>query len=82
MVLKHRFVWESHYGAIPKGYNVQFKDGNRQNCDISNLYLISRQEQLSTQNGIYRYPVDIQKAIRKLSTLKKRIRKYEQTNRN
>ena len=82
MVLKHRLVWESHHGAIPKGYNVQFKDGNRQNCDISNLYLISRQEQLSTQNGMYRYPVEIQKTIRNLSTLKKRIRKYEQTNRN
>lgn len=82
MVLKHRLVWERHHGAIPKGYNVQFKDGNRQNCDISNLYLISRQEQLSTQNGMYRYPVEIQKTIRNLSTLKKRIRKYEQTNRN
>ena len=82
MVLKHRLVWESHYGAIPKGYNVQFKDGNRQNCDISNLYLISRQEQLSTQNGMYRYPAELQKTIRNLSKLKKRIKKYEQTNRN
>lgn len=82
MMLKHRFVWQQHNGAIPKGYNVQFKDGNRQNCDISNLYLISRQEQLSNLNSIHRYSRELEQAIRKYSSLKKQIRKYEQANRN
>ncbi len=46
MRLKHRQVWEQHHGPIPKGYNVQFRDGDRTNCDIDNLYLISRKDQL------------------------------------
>lgn len=53
MVLKHRLVWERHNGPIPKGCNVQFKDGNPANCDIENLYLISRrdQAQANKRNG-------------------------------
>ena len=42
--MKHRYVWEQAHGKIPDGYLVAFRDGNRQNCDLSNLYLISRQE--------------------------------------
>lgn len=48
--LKHRIVWEKHNGPIPKDYNVQFKDGNRQNVAIDNLYIISRRDQLK-KNG-------------------------------
>lgn len=44
--LKHRLIYEQHYGDIPTGYNVIFLDGNRQNFDISNLKLISRAEDL------------------------------------
>lgn len=48
---KHRVLWEQHNGPIPKGFNVQFKDGNTLNCVIENLYLISRSEQL-VQNSL------------------------------
>lgn len=41
---KHRYVWEQHYGAIPEGAIVTFKDGNPQNCDIANLELIRRED--------------------------------------
>lgn len=43
-VLKHRYVWEQQNGPVPDGYVVAFRDGNRQNCDINNLYLLSREE--------------------------------------
>ena len=43
-VLKHRHVWEQANGEVPEGYVVAFRDGNRQNCDISNLYLLSRED--------------------------------------
>ena len=43
-VLKHRYVWEQHNGEVPEGYVIAFRDGNRQNCDISNLTLMSREE--------------------------------------
>lgn len=41
MVHKHRHVWQQHYGPIPNGMLVTFRDGNRQNCDIENLELRS-----------------------------------------
>lgn len=43
-VLKHRYVWEQANGEVPEGYVVAFRDGNRQNCDLSNLYLLSRED--------------------------------------
>lgn len=46
MVFKHRWVWEQHNGPIPKGYLICFRDGNRQNCDISNLELVTRSESM------------------------------------
>lgn len=70
--LKHRLVWEKHYGKIPEGYNVQFKDGNRQNCDISNLYLISRSKQMQS-NTATRYPAELRMAMRLSKRLKRKI---------
>lgn len=46
IVHKHRYLWELHHGSIPKGFNVQFKDGNTLNCVIENLYLIDRSKQV------------------------------------
>ena len=40
----HRAEYEKHYGPIPEGMVVIFKDGNRGNCDIRNLKLISAAE--------------------------------------
>ena len=40
--LKHRYVWEQHHGKIPQDHVVKFKDGDFMNCDISNLYIMSR----------------------------------------
>lgn len=39
---KHRWVWEQANGPITEGYCVKFKDGNRMNCSLDNLYLVSR----------------------------------------
>lgn len=40
----HRTTWEEHYGPIPEGGMIIFKDGNKLNCDISNLALITKRE--------------------------------------
>lgn len=75
--LKHRVIWEAAHGSIPKGFNIQFKDGNPQNVCIENLYIISRAEQLLKQNSIYaRYPEDLRSAIRVKATLKRQITIY------
>jgi len=44
--LKHRLVWKEKNGSIPKGMIIWFIDGDRTNCKIENLELISRQEQV------------------------------------
>lgn len=73
--LLHRIVWEQHYGPIPKGYLVVFKDGNTRNVSIGNLELITRKEN-ALRNTIHRYPKEVASAIRTLSKLNKTIRKY------
>lgn len=40
----HRAVWVEHNGPVPEGMNVTFKDGNKLNCDINNLILMTRGE--------------------------------------
>lgn len=72
---KHRHVWQQHYGPIPKGYNIQFKDRNTLNCNIENLYMISRQEQCK-QNSIHSYPKEVVKTIRLVTKLNKTIKNY------
>lgn len=40
--LKHRVVWESVNGKIPKGCIIIFRDNNKTNTNIDNLLLIKR----------------------------------------
>ena len=42
--LKHRLIWEEANGPIPKNHCVVFLDGDRQNCSLENLVLISQVE--------------------------------------
>ncbi|GLQ31641.1 HNH endonuclease signature motif containing protein [Litoribrevibacter albus] len=44
--LKHRVVYQEHFGAIPPGTNVSFLDGDPLNCAPDNLIAISRAESL------------------------------------
>lgn len=48
---KHRYVWEQAHGPIPKGYCVKFRDGNRMNCTLENLYLVSRADHVREQRA-------------------------------
>lgn len=36
-VYKQRYIYEQHYGKIPKGYKVVFLNGDRTDYDINNL---------------------------------------------
>ena len=51
--LKHRQVWEQHYGEVPKGCNILFLDNNKLNCNIENLAIVNRKEHLFiNRNGL------------------------------
>lgn len=75
--LKHRLIWTKHNGAIPSDCVIRFRDGNKLNVDISNLYLVSKSENMIF-NTIHRYPPELKKAIRAYGKLKKTIIKYEE----
>lgn len=49
--LKHRYIYEKENGKIPKGYNLIFLDGNRQNIELNNLKLVSKAEDLIMNNN-------------------------------
>lgn len=72
--LLHRKIWEQHYGTIPKGYNVVFKDGDQTNLDINNLELVSNQK-LMERNSVQRYPDELRKLIQAKGALNRQINK-------
>ena len=49
--LKQRYIYEQHYGEIPKSHNVIFADKNIRNFDINNLVLVSKAEMLILNNN-------------------------------
>lgn len=67
----HRYVWEQNNGPVPEGHKLIFLDGDRTNCRIENLMLVS-DGVLSTANkwfGLGKEP-EINKAIVKAAELK------------
>ena len=75
---KQRMVWESHNGKIPAGMNIQFKNHNTQDCRIENLYMISKAEQMRTENSLMaRYPKEIRDVIRLKGVVNRVIHKRE-----
>jgi hypothetical protein len=75
-VFVHRRNWEEAHGPIPKGMCVAFKDGNRENCAIENLQLLTRGE-LIRRNSIHNYPPEVIELIRMRAGLIHRINHME-----
>lgn len=73
----HRVLWKKHYGEIPEGKIVVFKDKNKNNIVIENLELIDRVENMK-RNSFIRFPNELRNAIRTLNQLKRMI--YEKRN--
>ena len=72
--LKHRVIWEEHFGTIPNGYNVIFKDRNKLNLDINNLALVSKAQMLilNQEKLIYDNP-DLTEVGINISKIKERV---------
>lgn len=74
-VLKHRWIWEMHNGPIPKGCQIHFLDGDRHNCDISNLELITRAECAKRNCCWNNYPEDVAHLFQLKGALNRQINK-------
>lgn len=75
-VLLHRLVWEQKYGPIPKGYMIKFRDGDRTNCDINNLYMTSMKDNMKMNNP-NQYPKEVADLIYLKRELIRAINKNE-----
>lgn len=72
----HILLWEEHYGPVPTGYCVCFKDGAKANITLANLELLSRAERMR-RNSIHRYPVELKSAIKAVRKLERAIQEVE-----
>lgn len=71
--LLHRWIWKIWNGPIPKGCVIAFIDGNKQNCAIENMKLITHAENMAN-NTIQRYPEEVKDLIRLQTKLNKAIK--------
>lgn len=73
-VLKHRHVWETRYGKIPKGNIIIFRDNNKTNVDINNLICISKRENAMLNNtGLSVYKKELKDTAINIVRLKGKI---------
>lgn len=71
--LLHREVWKREHGAYPPDNCViVFKDGNKENCDINNLEMLTRQE-FMLRNSMHRFPEELRKVIHLQSVIRRKI---------
>lgn len=75
----HSYNWEKENGPVPESHIVVFKTPDKMNCDISNLELITREENMR-RNSYLRYPEDIRRLIQIKGALNRQINKQNDTN--
>jgi hypothetical protein len=76
--LLQRHVWTQENGEIPRGSVVIFLDGNYLNCELSNLQVITRKDNMA-RNTIQRFPAELQEIMKLTSKLKRKTNGKQQT---
>ncbi len=67
----HVLNWEAVHGTIPKGYHLTFLDGDKLNCDLENLELVSCEENLElNRSGLRDSRPEVTKAAIALAKVK------------
>jgi hypothetical protein len=75
----HIYNWEKEHGELPDGMMLAFKDGDQMSCETNNLQPITRAENM-VRNSIMRYPPELQKSLRLMGKLNKKIQTKTQKN--
>lgn len=73
--LKQRVVWRLHNGDIPKGEMVRFKDGDRKNTDIDNLFIVNRSTNaiLNNRYKLNDQPIELKSSIILMARIDSRL---------
>ena len=78
--LKHRWIWEQANGPIPENHIISFKNGDKTDCRIDNLELITMAENAIRNKMSYS---DLSEEIKTIgSPVSKSIRKTSRTHKN
>ncbi len=73
-VEKHRYFWEQVHGPVPAHMVLVFRDGNKQNCNLDNLLLVTRSESILLRNLDYvSHPDDLKPSVEDLAKLQSKI---------
>lgn len=51
----HKYIYQYHYGRVPYNMQVHHKDGNTLNCNISNLELLTIDDNLKMRKWSKRH---------------------------
>jgi hypothetical protein len=73
--LYNRWVWEQVKGPIPPKHIIAFRDGNRGNCAIENLELMSMRDNARRNSMWARMPRELAEAIQLAGALKRKLRR-------
>lgn len=80
-VYKQRYIYEKHFGEIPKGYMVVFLDGDRNNYDINNLMAVSTKMYNYAKNkGLISSDKELTRTALFLATLDEKTKEIENEN--
>ena len=74
-VLWHRHLYATHIGEVKPNDVIRFKDGNKQNFDLSNLEKITRGEH-AVRNSVHNLPEEIKEIINLKKTITKLITEH------
>ena len=73
----HHHNWKMAHGEYPpKGMALIFKDGNKLNCEIENLELVSRKD-LMLRNNVHQYGPEIAKLVQLRGAITRQINRKE-----
>jgi hypothetical protein len=75
--LLNRHLWEQHNGPIPPNHLVKFKDGNRSNCTIENLELVSMADNARKNSMWHSLPRELAEIIQLQGALKRKLRRAD-----
>jgi hypothetical protein len=74
----HRAAWEQVHGPIPSGHVLAFIDGDRRNCGLSNLRLITRAENLVRQS-VHNLPPELKQVCQLKGAINRVINRREKS---
>lgn len=72
----HRILWEDAHGPVPPGHIVAFKNGDKLDCELPNLELLTHADNMR-RNTIHRYPMALKQSIRLVGKLNRSIREEQ-----